>query len=611
MRIDSHQYFIKDLFTHHRIFRVPKYQRGYAWSNEAIEDFTSDLSRCLERRKKRNRKHHFFGGIVAAKQGVPESTRISYEVIDGQQRLASFVMLAAAVVHNSRKLIKDLKKKKLSTNKERKVLRYLQSINKEIEETYLYCKESVHLEPTKHKKLSLSEVDDDFFQKVIRGKDPEPENSSNERIRDVWAHFQNFIKNEVLDSHDISQKAKLIDSLVNGVLAKDCTVIFMYSESRGDSYQIFQVLNDRGVSLTNGDLLRARTLELLDDRKFKHRQNEMADCWDKILVDSFKDTNDYLLWYFSSFEEKRPKESDLVSQFLEKRFKCAEENHSLTKSGTETIFRELDSLDKGFTFFRTISDGEWPYSEKPITNKWSRARLRLLMKGFRHTDSMPLLLALYSLGESHFAKMIPVIERFYFRYKAIGSAHIGPANKIYLRYSNEIQESKKFSIKRFRNDLKNLVEEKVPSGVFKAKLKELTYSPKGGNKHIRYLLAALDEYFPWLEKGAQGAPTCKDKTRVLDYESMTLEHVYPESAQEAEQDAKLERVKGTIGNLAILSQDENLELGNKPFSEKRKSLRSSSFRLNREIGQHKRWTDKSVGRRTDFLVEMALKVFVP
>ena len=52
--------------------------------------------------------------------------------------------------------------------------------------------------------------------------------------------------------------------------------IFMCSDERSEAYQIFQVLNDRGVNLGKGDLLRARTLELLDETKYQRIQTQVS-----------------------------------------------------------------------------------------------------------------------------------------------------------------------------------------------------------------------------------------------------------------------------------------------------------------------------------------------
>ncbi|WP_369009927.1 DUF262 domain-containing protein, partial [Escherichia coli] len=38
------------MFQQNFIFRVPKYQRYYAWGDEQIEDFLKDLEVCLAKR---------------------------------------------------------------------------------------------------------------------------------------------------------------------------------------------------------------------------------------------------------------------------------------------------------------------------------------------------------------------------------------------------------------------------------------------------------------------------------------------------------------------------------------------------------------------------------
>ena len=76
-------------------FIVPKYQRAYAWEQEEIEDFIEDLRhRWSDRDKNGLSKPHFFGGIVSI-QLTDASNVIGrrFEVIDGQQRLATFALL--------------------------------------------------------------------------------------------------------------------------------------------------------------------------------------------------------------------------------------------------------------------------------------------------------------------------------------------------------------------------------------------------------------------------------------------------------------------------------------------------------------------------------------
>ena len=51
MTIHTDQYSIKALFEQKQTFIVPKYQRGYAWDDEAISDFIEDISECFKARQ--------------------------------------------------------------------------------------------------------------------------------------------------------------------------------------------------------------------------------------------------------------------------------------------------------------------------------------------------------------------------------------------------------------------------------------------------------------------------------------------------------------------------------------------------------------------------------
>lgn len=613
MPIKPTQLSVKLVFEQNHTFQVPKYQRGYAWDEDAIEDFVEDIGRCLKARARATprKRHHFFGGIVTVMQQVPGSNRINYEVIDGQQRLASFVMLAAAVVKSMRNIVGELAKKQKLSADERRAKKFLEATIKALKSLYIIYHDNVELEYVDVPKLKLSAADDAFFQKIIGGDDPKSERASHERIQDAWSRLCAFVDTAVVGGGTVSQKAKRIQLLVNTVLAEDCTVIFMSSDTRGEAYQIFQVLNDRGVHLTDGDLLRASTMELMDQKELASIQNSLAAHWDKVLGYPSGDIESYLSWYYSSYEGQRPKSVNLAGQFLEHRFRCKDRT-VLGKDAAKAVLKEVEQMDADFALLAKMGGGDWPYSDYGQVTGWDRERLRMLVVHLKHTNALPLLLALTLLDQKKFSDALAAIERFVFRYKTIGNGHAGQMTKLYLAHAKKIRDEKsKYSVGALRTDLRTLVFNVVPDSIFETNLKEVRYSPQSGNWHIRYLLITLEDYAAWVESGGQGMPKCKDKTRVFDFSNTTLEHVYPRTAEEGDKDATLEPVKHDLGNLTIFGPGDNDKLANKAFAKKRPSLASSSLRLNREIAANGKWKRTSVEKRTAGLIKTALKVFVP
>ncbi len=613
MPIKSTQLSVKLVFEQNHTFQVPKYQRGYAWDDDAIDDFIEDIWRCLNARasSKPKQRHHFFGGVVTVRRDVPNSNRSNYEVIDGQQRLASFVMLAAVIVASMRNMVGDLTKKGSPSAEEKKAKAFLEETIESLRSLYLVYRDNIDLEYVEVPKLTLSQADDEFFQKVIGSEDAKPDRASHERIQAAWAQLSDFINNKVLNAGSVAERAKRLQLLVNTVLAEDCNVIFMCSDSRSEAYQIFQVLNDRGVHLTDGDLLRASTMELLDHKDHTPTQSSLAKRWDNVLAYLPADIDSYLRWYYSSHEGKRPTSSNLADQFLEFRFKCKDRT-TVGKQAAKVILAEVEQMDDEFALLETLGAGDWPYSDLSQVTSWDRERLRMLVVHLKHTNAMPLLLSLRLLDAKQFAEAVAAIERFVFRYKTIGNAHIGQMTELYLKHAKAIRGSKKSSaVTALRTDLRTLVLKVVPDSVFQTNLKEARYSARGGNGHIRYMLITLEDYAAWYEQGAQGTPKCKDKTRVFDFSNTTLEHVYPRSADGKNKNAAMEPVKHDLGNLTIFGPGDNGKMANKPFAEKKATLAASNIKLNRDVAAHNTWTAKEVADRTDKLVAMALKVFVP
>ena len=87
------------IFTE-KIFRIPDYQRGYAWTEKEIKDFWGDICRLEEK------KNHYVGVLTLEKTPkekyndwkddlwiIDAKSYEPYYVVDGQQRLTTSIIL--------------------------------------------------------------------------------------------------------------------------------------------------------------------------------------------------------------------------------------------------------------------------------------------------------------------------------------------------------------------------------------------------------------------------------------------------------------------------------------------------------------------------------------
>ena len=104
---------LQDLFNK-KIFRIPDYQRGYSWSTQQLEEFWSDVINLLS-----NKEH--YTGMISLKKLDREYTSNwndekwlldswgydAYHIVDGQQRLTTFIILINEIVNYYKRIFKD------------------------------------------------------------------------------------------------------------------------------------------------------------------------------------------------------------------------------------------------------------------------------------------------------------------------------------------------------------------------------------------------------------------------------------------------------------------------------------------------------------------------
>jgi hypothetical protein len=584
-------------------FQVPRFQRNYAWTAEETGALLKDLELCHAARQAGVKmRHHFFGGVVTARAPVQGSTRQNVEVIDGQQRLATFLMLA---VQLARTMVRVAERLDPSTQHD--LVKFLKERAQHLGSRYETYNDSISLRTVAVPRLQLSQPDQPFFEQLLAGASPQANRRSHRLLRQAFEDIGAYLADLTARAGDDSKRALDLD-LVHEVFEQDWTVIHMAAEERADAYMLFQVLNDRGVGLTEGELLRACTLEALEPIASAAQMQAVEASWNLMLRGEAADVRDALGWIFASQIGVYPGKGTLMSEFQEEFFPMIIPGIPLTRDSMHTLLETISRLGADFSKIDLIRGGEWPCADSPGVLKWDADRLRLLVTHLRQSECIPLLIAATLLKSTQFSDVVQVLERFAFRYALVVEGPRSDAVIVFDKHAVAIRRDPgRYDPRTLKSDLRDLIQLHATDGVFAARLAELRYPRASSKKPLKYFLMTLEHYVRWFDEGAMGTPVCRDKLRVLDFENGTIEHVYAENSEQP--DPQLEPLLDTLGNLTFLSPAENDAAGAKGFLNKKPFLAKSTSLLNQQIAQEADWTAAVVRKRQDRLRDIALKVF--
>jgi hypothetical protein len=458
--------------------------------------------------------------------------------------------------------------------------------------------------------LKLSKPDRNFYRDLIRENNPSPSRDSHKKLLEAYKSIFEAIQEMIGSTSNLVSKMDDLE-VIQHVRDQDFTVLHMVTGDKKDAFRLFQVINDRGTSLTEGDLLRAKTLEILEG--FSSEQNSVEELWDKILSDHPNKTANYLHWIYESNKGKRSPQNALFDNFMDAFF--PQHTSSLTQTDAEQIYKTLRDIEKDIIKCRKLEDGEWLYADQQPITGWERSRLNLLLKELDHTLSIPLLLAASQLKPKIFSEIVQILEKAFFRYKIICNQHASGLQTIYREEAMSIRsDPAKYKPTSLKEKLRTLINQRASAQEFQAKLEWLEYKESGGgsNKPLKYFLLTAEYYYPWFKKGAVGVPKCLDKSRVYDFASTSIEHIYPQNATSGSSvfDSSLEPLKHSLGNLTILDTALNVMGNNDAFLTKKPFYQSSSVFLTKdEIGGKAAWTLNEITSYKSLLIDIGMKIF--
>lgn len=281
--IEANEKPILDIFCDKYLFRIPSYQRPYAWTTEQASELLDDITTaCGETADVANASPYFLGSIVLIKNPqAPEA-----DVVDGQQRLTTITILLC--------VLRDLADRKIG-----------QAIHNYICQTGDPIKETDDVF-----RLTPRERDAEFFRSMIQtisqtASLPDARQYSDARARMIEnaAFFR-----EKLQNVDDNRRRRL-----TMYIAQRCYLVIVAASDQESAFRIFSVLNSRGLDLSPADILKAEIIGALPVDK----QDDFTSTWEDIEDELGRSRFADLFGHIRMIHRKQKMQGTLIAEFRE------------------------------------------------------------------------------------------------------------------------------------------------------------------------------------------------------------------------------------------------------------------------------------------------------
>ncbi len=558
------------------VFEIPSYQRGYAWQIRQLKDFWNDL----EHVSKLGDKFHYMHSLTL--RGLENELEDSaFEIIDGQQRLATSLILLGLLA-------------KITQHKDPKYY----SMNLEPVLSYKYYGLSEAFRAIMEEEKDLERFQTSFYAKNL-----------------IDAHV--FFKEKISDT-PMETLEKMFDALTKKMLFS----VVELNDNRIDPFSSFETINNRGKDLSTLELFKNRlhfvAHKICDEEDLENLQNEINGTYTRIYHDLRSFEDDHLESFLKHFVAYYYGEN---SKFKERLLNTAFDAHKKY----DDLYDEYEKINdlllylsyssKVWYFLHTLDDEELRIEITPKTHGLLDKMRRL--NALSDNAFLPLLLSLFTIqlavrsgSERHYTTkeledLLEYLERFGFLIYGVAGKNtaknewIGSAfkaiqacrfweDKITIEYLPPLE---KHFFNKQNNSALELLEESIHS-------KNNTEKWYKWGKALNYLLYEYELYHN------------PETTLNFDSSLESIEHILPQKPDQGystkEKDwAKNPHIVHALGNLLLISKNTNSSLSNKPFDEKRKAYLKGSY-SEKEVAKNASFGIIEIQQRSEKLLDFLI-----
>jgi uncharacterized protein with ParB-like and HNH nuclease domain len=546
------------VFSNDYVFKIPLYQRPYAWTTEEAEALLDDLLSALEESQQDidDISPYFLGSIVLIKsEHKPDA-----QIVDGQQRLTTLTILLS-------------------------VLRELSSLEKAHQLTKYIYQEADGFEVKQNQyRLTLRDTDADFFQEYIQ----QPQGISQLRDINILKYSEScknirdnaFLFRERLEKLDSDQLLRFTQFVVTR-----CCLVVISTTDFNSAYRIFSVMNNRGLDLSLADILKAEVLGKISSEM----QDKYAKKWEtteeKLGVDLFKNLFSYIRMIRLKYKprksiitellkESQPSITEFPQQFIDKTLiPLSDALYEIKHQKYEN--NNLDAeINRIFYWLQWIDHSEWiPPAILYLSQNYHRPEL--LIRFFTDLERLASGLMIYRVN----------IDRRIARYGKLLNAM--EKNTDLYSYDSPLQltpEENKQIINQLNGNIYLVTRIKL------------------------YVLVRLNDAI--------------SNPKILSYSPYpTIEHVLPQNPPQGSEWEKWfpsqeqrEEYLHRLGNLVLLSASKNSEAQNFDFAVKKEKYFTSKsgvspFALTTQVLTQSKWTPQIVEERQKYAIDTLKEIW--
>ncbi len=539
------------------IFNIPVYQRNYDWDINNCQQLFNDIETIAI-----TGKDHFIGSIVYISIGT--ATEPYYNIIDGQQRITS-VMLLLKAIHDS------------TTEP---------GLKKQIRHGFLI---NIGLDDNPKMKLKQIESDSSVYEKIIMQDDfDENAFADKEKESNVYRNYQYF--KQCLEGTETP-----LHDLYNAVFKLEIIDVCLTTE---DPQEVFESMNSTGKGLTNTDLLRNYLLMDLPHSKQEHLYKKYWSSIEKQVgnkqMDSF--TVDYLIMKRKSDSINLNRRSSKVNKnTLYDCYKIYFPPASKHGDGTENL---LSDMSKYAVYFHQITKTEG------ITTALDKAMYELV---YEISGDPAIIFLMYLLqyqadnkiDDADLLRAVNACISYVFRVRIFKGSVSNQFFALAIQYFDRTDASLPF-VDRVWEALTSgqgsyrFPKDRELQDAMQNKDMYLEFKPQ----MLRYILYKYE----------------KDTTKeVVEQDNTTIEHILPQNYSRWQRhlmevgDSNFADQVHKLGNLTLTKY--NSDVSNDPFEEKKLVYKDSGYAMTREIATYKDWTSREIKARSAEMAKKAVELW--